>query len=229
MESLVCDAPEAGCVLFLPGLPGGGGCIHDRTAYGNLGTITGAIWTRLASGQFCLTFDGVDDIVRCQDADCLDIVDNISIVAWIKRSGLSYRDFIVAKREGGAGNASYQFEVANDVGHIDTLYFSYQDSGGNWEANVYSQGTIGTGWHQAAVTRSLRKIRFFIDGKPDPNEYVPARNMDVKNSHYLGIGAVTGLANMAGSLARVRIYGRALTALELQDLFRRESPLFGVW
>jgi hypothetical protein len=173
MESLVFDPPGAGCVLFLPGLPGGGGFTHDRTAHGNQGTITGAVWTRLESGIFCLTFDGVDDIVRCPDCDCLDITDNISIIAWVKRNGLNHRDFIVAKREGGAGNTSYQFEVANDAGHIDSLYFSYQDSSGNWEANVYSLGTVGTGWHQVAVTRGPQKIRFFIDGKPDPGEELP--------------------------------------------------------
>lgn len=229
METMVCDPPGAGCVLFLPGLPGGGGFLHDRTAHGCQGTITGAVWTRLESGQFCLTFDGVDDIVRCPDADCLDIVDNISIVAWVKRGGLNHRDFIVAKREGGAGNVGYQFEIANDPGHVDSLYFTYQDSLGNWELNVYSLGTMDTGWHQMAVTRGTAKIRFFIDGKPDPNEYTPARSMEVKNSHHLGVGAVTGLSCLAGSLARIRIYNRVLAALELQDLFHRESLLFGVW
>jgi len=229
MESLVFDPPGAGCVLFLPGLPGGGGFTHDRTAHGNQGTITGAVWTRLESGVFCLTFDGVDDIVRCPDSNCLDITDNISIIAWVKRNGLNHRDFVVAKREGGAGNTSYQFEVANDAGHIDSLYFSYQDSSGNWEANVYSLGTVGTGWHQVAVTRGPQKIRFFIDGKPDPGEYVPARSMEVKNSHYLGIGAVTGLAHLAGSLARVRIYNRVLSTLEVQGLFHSENYMFGVW
>jgi len=229
MKSLVCDPPEAGCVLFLPGLPGGGNCIHDRSPYGNQGTITGAMWSRLASGLFCLSFDGVDNIVRCADSDCLDITDNISIIAWVKRNGLNHRDFIVAKREGGAGNASYQFEIASDPGHVDALYFSYQDSAGNWENNIYSQGTIDAAWHQVAVTRGPQKIRFFIDGKPDANEYAPARSMDVRNSHNLGIGAVTGLAYLAGGVARVRVYNRVLTALEVQGLFHLEKSLFGVW
>jgi len=229
MEAMVCDPPEAGCVLFLPGLPGGGGFLHDRTAHASQGTITGALWTRLESGQHCLTFDGVDDIVRCPDADCLDIVDNISIVAWVKRAGLGHRDFIVAKREGGAGYVAYQFEIANDPGHIDALYFAYQDSQGNWEANVFGSGTVGLGWHQVAVTRTPAKIRCFIDGKPDPAEYAPSRSMEVKNSHQASVGAVSGLAYMAGSLARVRVYNRALAALEIQGLHQRESRLFGVW
>ena len=229
METMVCDPPQAGCVLFLPGMPGGGSFIHDRTAHGNQGTITGAVWTRLESGQFCLTFDGVDDVVRCPDTDCLDIVDNISIVAWVKRGGLNHRDFIVAKREGGIGNVGYQFEIASDPGHVDSLYFAYQDSAGDWELNIYSLGTVGTGWHQVAVTRGLAKIHFFIDGKPDPAEYAPARSMEVKNSHGVSVGAVPELAYMAGSLARIRVYNRVLTALELQDLFHMESTLFGVW
>jgi len=41
-EDLVFSPPELGCVHYLPGLPGGGSKIHDRSPCGNIGTITGA-------------------------------------------------------------------------------------------------------------------------------------------------------------------------------------------
>ncbi len=49
--------------LFLPGLPGGGNIIYDRSIYANHGTITGAVWGKLPSGLPYLDYDGNDDYV----------------------------------------------------------------------------------------------------------------------------------------------------------------------
>ena len=46
-DELVFNPPELGCVLYLPGLPGGGSRIHDRSPYANNGTVAGATWRHL--------------------------------------------------------------------------------------------------------------------------------------------------------------------------------------
>ncbi len=53
---------EPGCVLYLPGLPGQGATIWDRSNQGNHGTITGATWRKLPSGLWALSFDGDDRV-----------------------------------------------------------------------------------------------------------------------------------------------------------------------
>ena len=87
-DILVFEPPEPGCVLYLPGLPGGGGKIYDKSSYGNHGTITGAAWKRLPTGLWCLSFDGSDDYVNCGNSESLSIPDAITIKAWVKSSSL---------------------------------------------------------------------------------------------------------------------------------------------
>ncbi len=227
-DTLVYSPPDPGCVLYQPSLPGGSNRIHDRSPYGNHGTITGAVWTRVPSGLWFLSFDGVDDLVECADADCLDITDNITVIVWLKRSGTNHRDIIIAKRGGGAGNVGYEFEITVDTGHVDQLQLGYQDNSGNWDDKQYSQSTIDTKWHQVASTRTPPKIRYFVDGKLD-NENIPSYAMEVQNSHCLRIGAISGVAYLAGGMALLRIYNRVLSALEIQNAFNREKSLFGGW
>ena len=63
LNDLIFSPPQIGTVLYMPGLPGAGSRIYDRSPYGNNGTITGATWKRRPSGLWGLSFDGVDDRV----------------------------------------------------------------------------------------------------------------------------------------------------------------------
>ena len=228
-NNLVLDPPEPGCALCLSGLPGGSGYFHDRSPYGNHGTINGAQWVKLPGGLWSLQLDGVDDRVQCADSDSLDIVDNITILTWVKRSNTNRRDIVVAKKEGGSGFAGFILEIVADAGRIDCMQFYYQNSNGDWENNIISQCTVDTGWHQIAVTRSPQKIRFSLDGKLDPNEYVPSLNMNAVNSHNVVLGGVSTVPYFAGGIALFRLYNRSLSALEIQNAFFREKSMFGVW
>ena len=82
-NSLVFNPPELGCVLFLPGLPWSSSKIHDRSPYGNHGTITGATWKRLPSGLWYLSFDGIDDYVSLGTSASLNLVDDFTMMAWL--------------------------------------------------------------------------------------------------------------------------------------------------
>jgi hypothetical protein len=76
--------PNANCVLYMPGLPGAGSYIYDRSIYGNHGTIIGATWTRLPSGLWYPDFDGTDDKITIADAASLHFGGNITVKVWIK-------------------------------------------------------------------------------------------------------------------------------------------------
>ncbi len=84
-QAIGLSTPPIGCVLDLPGLPGAGNKIYDRSPYGNHGTITGAVWKRLPSGLWVLNFDGSDDRVDCGDDPSLSPgLGDWSISVWIK-------------------------------------------------------------------------------------------------------------------------------------------------
>ena len=62
-SNLIFDPPPFDCVLYLSGLPGGGSSIHDRSPWGNHGSITGAVWKKLSNGLWHPGFDGSDDYI----------------------------------------------------------------------------------------------------------------------------------------------------------------------
>lgn len=221
----IFQPPAAGCALYLPGLPGGGNRIYDRSCAGNHGVINGALWKRSAGGLWCLQYDGADDYVQCPDNAALDISQEITILLWVKRQSLNRRDLLVMKRLVGMNDCNYEFEITNDPGYGNRLYFSYQDNAGGWEPNVYGQSVIDTRWHQVGVTRSPQKIKFYIDGKIDA-ESTPTKQMNAVNTHPVIIGALPGIAYFSGCLALIRVYPRALAALEIQNRFQDEKFWF---
>ncbi len=215
------SAPPVGCVLDLIGLPGAGNKICDRSPYGNIGTITGAVWKRLASGLWVLDFDGGDDFVNCGNSLSLDAIGAITITAWIKpgvdfTTGTFYQ--IVDKRNGGIaptllwhGTSHLTFYAGTSaaVGATTSL------TGGVW---YHIAGTLIDGTNNGKI---------FINGQDDTTSTDTATF--VTNTANLQIGRVVGDGNwFNGGIALLRMYNRALSALEINNHFKREKHLFGV-
>jgi hypothetical protein len=93
---------------------GSGTTAYDSTENNNDGTITGPTWT---TGKFgtALSFDGVDDYVEVPDSPSLDITDEITLMAWVKRE---VSDTTVIFKSGGslsAGTGSgYKVDITAD-------------------------------------------------------------------------------------------------------------------
>ena len=83
MNKLLFGASEPDSVLSLPGLPGGGSKIYDRSSYGNNVTVMGATWKVLPSGLWHLYFDGTDDYLCPGDDSQYDITGQVTLGAWV--------------------------------------------------------------------------------------------------------------------------------------------------
>jgi len=87
VEKLVFNPPELGTVLSMPGLPGGGSKIYDRSPYGHIGTITDATWKRLPSGLWYLNFNGTSALVDCGNIASINAAQtDFTIRFWIRVS-----------------------------------------------------------------------------------------------------------------------------------------------
>lgn len=223
MTNLRFAPPDLGTVLLFTGLPGGSNKIHDRSSYGNIGTITGATWVRLPSGLWCLSFDGNDDSVNCGNGSSFDITDAVTIEAWVKV--LSYTDirYIVAK---GADKYSLYFTQTNGY-----LQFWINLSGGSVHSDTpFTPGTDT--WAQVVATYNKdggsNNTKIYINGVVAVEETNTGTINTDTNSLYVGrrLGAAYPFH---GSIALPRVYNRALNALQIQDHFNREKHLFGVW
>ena len=146
IDGLVSEPPELGCVLYIPGLPGGNTKIYDRSPYGNHGAITGATWVRLPSGLWCLSFDGSDDYVGCGSGSSLDITGALTMEVWIYATAFTAGyPCIMAKRI----NDNIQYQLF--LGTNDKLRLG--GTAGDESADTGAALAIEK-WYRVAVTYS---------------------------------------------------------------------------
>jgi len=217
------STPPIGCVLYLPGLPGGGTKIYDRSPYGNIGTITGAVWKRLPSGLWCLDFDGTDDYVNCGHNASLNITEEATIEMWIyptaATAGTTRRMLSKAKFElnliGEVTGANFTFLVK--VGTVSKVASAPTDS-----------ATFNT-WHHVVGVYNQTNVLIYQNTTLTTGD-ASTGSIDDNAADDLFIASRAALdRELTGSIGLVRIYNRALSALEIQNHFNRERHLFGVW
>ena len=222
-DALVFNPPELGCVLFLPGLPGGGNKIYDQSPYGNIATITGAVWKRLPSGLWCLSFDGTDDYVDCGTDASLAITGSFSIEVWFKAPAYVAYAHLASKVDGSGG---FRFQTAYG-------YLCFRTFVGATDYTIEGSSHFCDGvWHQTVgvFNADESKNYLYVDGVLDTDlagaNYAPAaQTMKLR----VGCGSIDSYQVWSSLIGEVRIYNRALNALEIQNHFNQEKHLFGVW
>ncbi len=236
--------PGPGCVLYLPGLPGGGSKIYDRSPYGNVGTITGATWRRLPSGLWYLDFDGTDDYVNCGTHSSLDITDAITIKLWAyidPAGGMngSY-GYLLSKATGGTADGGYAIFFDDRGAALPTNAISFFVIASDASVGqVNPDNTIpSAGWYHIVGTHNknlggTKQVKLFVNavekGTADFSKAIAT------NSYSLKISAVSWDTSPyyrnegTAYITLVEIYNRDWTALEIQNSFNREKHLFGVW
>ena len=220
IDELVFSPPELGCVLYLPGSPGGGSKIYDRSPYANHGAITGATWVRLPSGLWCLSFDGSDDKVDCGHDASLDPADlSFTFLVWARGdSDIANTGYIAQK-----GFSKY-WNLRTSSKHPTMVLW---DGAGAVDAQDNSIDVSDEVWHFYACVRDYgNDIYLYVDAG------TPITRSDTRGSlsapaQDLVLGNVS-TAWWKGFIALPRIHNRALTALEIQTHFNREKHLFGV-
>lgn len=220
MTNLLFAPPALGTVLSLTGLPGGSNKAHDRSSYGNSGTIIGATWVRLPSGLWCLDFDGQDDHIDCDGNNPslhFDASGQMTLLAWVCRSVIGGSHEIMSRRAGANG---YMW-VIDDA---NRLRFTRA-----WADYVSSDTVFQAGrWYQVALVYNHNNAQNYVNGVADGSAGTGMGYTD-ETAANLRIGYPYGWGRFNGKIAFPRIYKRALTAFDIQHSFNREKHLFGVW
>ena len=203
---------------------GSGGIAADASGYGNQGTLQGdPQWTDGFIGG-ALSFNGTSDYVDCGSGASLNINEKITMAAWVKIDQFQDWDGIITK---GISQGPYAMQMWGD----GSLRFA-----ANWEAPA---GAVGTGtwnsnakmtageWVHAVTTYDGSTIRFYINGQKDSLEV--AQNLTfgtVSESLTLGCDFPGGDEYFDGAMDDVRIYDRALTDEQAQELYGGTPPAF---
>jgi hypothetical protein len=159
-------------------------------------------------------FDGNGDAVRVGGSPSLQL-QTFTIEAWIRRFSSSILSLTASEAElvcygsGGFGlglnSAGAPFLTKVDVDNV-----------------VASAGITDTNWHHLAVTKSGTTVVFFIDGVAYP---AAAYSSVFTFGTSLGIGARGDnvASSFYGAIDEVAIYGRALSAEEIQAIYAAGS------
>ena len=241
-DSLVFEPPELGCVFYLPGLPGGSSKIHDRSPYGNQGSITGATWKRLPSGLWCLSFDGNDDFINCGDKDVFSFTDGagadlaFSLEAWVKLADATSSNFL-AKYDSSVNKREWLFGTAGDDSlNLQLLHFDENVYIVRYTAGGYMTTYEGE-WIKVVATYDGLEVNtgllLYINGAVIPataggaGSYTGMSNTTIPM--YIGVYQHETSGFLKGDIALPRIHRRVLSAFEIQNSFNQEKHLFGVW
>jgi len=216
LDRILFEPPELGCVLYLPGLPGGGARLHHRSPHGNTGTIIGATWGKLPSGLWYLDFDGTDDYVNCGNHSSLQVnTGNLTIELWFKDP--EEDPCVFAEKYDGNAVGWYLYCKTSD----NTIY--WRPAAGFLNSGIDCDDGL---WHQIAVRQYSSVADLYIDGG-----YVNSWNGCYQNA---SVTTPLHLSKQATNyykvkIALMRVYNYARSALHIRNDFEREKHLLGVW
>lgn len=238
MTNLRFAPPDLGTVLLFTELPGGSNKIHDRSPYGNIGTITGATWVRLPSGLWVLSYDGTDDHLLFASPFNPGALD-FSVELWLKIptsvKGTTSDNIVFCDRNSTAGGRPYFYWGRNWGANGEMEVYLSDDDSNVVSWNATDGPVIADGiWHRfAIVVQPVRgRVQIFKDGTlfgtktGTINSVSAATKMTMGDEYYNGVWR--GF-NLEGLIALPRIGYGALSALEDQNHFNQEKHLFGVW
>lgn len=133
---------------------GSGQMAYDATGNGNTGTLeNGVSWTDDSISGHALRFDGVDDRVRVIKTPSVDLTEQVTLEAWIKRD--SSQDGTVLSRNGPF------FIAVRD----NKMYGGIHTSGGS-EGWTHIQGTTSltpSAWYHVALSYDGSYVRGYVN------------------------------------------------------------------
>ena len=189
---------------------GAGTTTKDSSGQGNTGTLTGAnglpVWTAGCKRSGCLTFDGVDDYITTSFS-LNPSTSNFTASVWVYLNAAAASKSIIQQLNGvgtgrtwlGINSGSLQF--GSFLGGTDTLTGTVPNAGQ---------------WYHLAITNSSGTLTIYLNGV----SVVSAARTIESSTGVLEFATSKGHTNfLSGLLDDVRIYNRALTTQEINDLY----------
>ncbi|MFQ6026689.1 MAG: LamG-like jellyroll fold domain-containing protein [Dehalococcoidia bacterium] len=195
-----------------------GAIASDASGNGHDGTlINGPLWVPAVEGNGLEYDRSQNQTVRVDHSALLNTGSNsFSIALWVQYTSSDDADLI---RKGSTNTASdwYKVEIREGNRISFNLNTSQKSSTSLTTSSSYDDGQ----WHHVAAVRDVAgdRLSLYIDGVELENDSDPGGS--INNSANLAIGSKDTLDDdfYDGVLDDVRLYGRALSAQEVSDLF----------
>ena len=181
-----------------------GSSAGDASGNGNAGAVGSASW--ITTGRFgnALSFNGAGARVTVPDSASLDLTSAMTLEAWVfPTAGGGWRDVIYK-----GPDDIYFLESSSDSGAPAT--------GGTFASPIFGSSALPLNvWSHLAATYDGATLRLFVGGVQVSSRPVLAPIATSTGALTIGGDALYG-QHFAGRIDEVRVYGRALSASEIQ-------------
>jgi hypothetical protein len=223
------DIPVQGLVAYYPF----NGNANDESGNGLNGTpLNGATLTLNRFGEVskAYSFDGIDDYILVNNSQNLDLGKNYSLSAWIwsnepsnPTSGLLYT--IIAKRDevmsGNKGLFPWNFSIDYSLSGVFKKFMNARTGSYAISNSIVNGGS----WQHLAVTVNNDFVTLWMNGISSGTYTFMTNNLITTQPVLIGWNRAGGTnrEQFNGKLDDIRIYNRALTDSEIQQLYHEGS------
>ncbi len=216
-----------GLVGWWPMNEGGGGQAKDVSGSANPATLTNISpsstsgWAGGPSGR-SLMFDATDDYLSVTSSKAIstDLLGDMTWAMWVKIVNFSNHIWLLSKGSGTFAD-SYNCFLLITTG----IVYHRRANGTAAEQDVTSTRAPPLGqWCHIAATERNRVVTHYLNGAPNGSATLSAGSTS-DSGNVLRIGARSDGFYMNGQMAHVRLYSRALSAVEVGQLYA--DPLAG--
>jgi PKD repeat protein len=215
-DATIQSTPATGLVAAYGFDEGSGTSTLDSSGNGNAGVLQGGVtWTTTGHSGAALAFSGVDGLVTIADTPTLRLTGPLTLEAWTRPTSIesSYRTVVLKERSGGLCYALYgDTSAGGPSGHV------FVDGS---EPRARAAIPLATNaWTHLAMTYDLTTIRLYVNGSLAAS--TPTAGAVTASTGPLRIGGnAVWNEYFAGVIDDVRVYNRALSAVEIgADMLR---------
>ena len=214
-ERLLCQrpTPSASLLLWLPLDEGSGIALRDRGHLKITCRIRGAKWVA-GSKNYGLGFDGIDDFVSCDDNTGLDMIDEITVAAWVdSRSWSAQRHPMIVSKDFMGGWRLWKSDGEGDHDEKFALRIGRDAAYGTTTVQDDALYHV-VGTYNGAIAR------IYVNGVLEGTKVLFHRLPTTQGAIHVGAGAEPDPSHfLSGTISSVRIYNLALDAEQIATLY----------
>ena len=216
---IVSNTVSTGIVAAFAFNEGTGTVAADSSGQSNNGTLSGPTWTIAGRYGGALNFDGINDRVIVADAASLDLINAMTLTAWVRPTSVNGDWRTIVLKERGTTSLAYSLYAA-DGG--DQPPAAYANIGGT-DRVVRGASTLPLNqWTHVAVTYDGTTLRFYLNGLQAGMTNVTGNLSVSGNPLVVGGNGVWG-EWFSGTIDEVRVYNSAISPTDIQSVMN--SPL----
>jgi len=198
---------------------GSGNLAHDVSGNGNTGTLkNNPLWVTGQADPYALSFNG-GSYVDMGNINSFTGTSAFSVSFWFKFQALpgsgTWERFISKEGPGGNPRQGWLIFFNGNTGQI--CLERWQD-GLNNDTCTSTASAINTNtWHHFVVTYDGSTMTSYLDGVVSSSS---SSNLSIHdNTLDFNVGSLNGGSSLTGIMDDVRVYNRALVALDVQSLY----------